>query len=219
MEEFYKYFSWGFIAIGGISGVGLLIRHLAQAKVNYYFSKQLDQHRHDLAIITRNAEYDISKKMFDFEAYAAKRHSVYPELYRAAFEPWDRLSNFNLIVKWDSKDDVMDFDEKSLELRFDKEFTPIVNRLAIAYDYFYMNELYLSENTAKAYGETLKVLRDLAEETLDVFYGFRTTVADINKRNYTYSLENEGETKIEAAEKIQILKEIIYKELSYTHSE
>lgn len=215
MEWIYKYFSLTAV----IAGSWFLIRYLIQKKVDSYFNKRLETYKHDLAIITENAKYDISKKTFDFEAYAAKRHSVYPELYRAAFEPWDRLSNFNLIVKWDSEDNEIDFDEKSLKLRFDEEFTPIMNGLTIAYDYFYMNELYLSENTAKAYRDTLKVLRDLAGETHDVFYSFHANMTDINKRDYTYSLENEGETKIEAAEKIQILKEIIYKELSYTHSE
>lgn len=215
MEWIYKYFSLTAV----IAGSWFLIRYLIQKKVDSYFNKRLETYKHELAIITENAKYDISKKMFDFEAYAAKRHSVYPELYRAAFEPWDRLSNFNFIVKLDSEDNETNFDKKSLEMRFDEEFTPIMNGLAMAYDYFYMNELYLSENTAKAYREALKVLRDLAGETHDVFYIFYANMADINKRDYAYSLENDGETKNKAAEKIQILKEIIYKELSYTHSE
>lgn len=215
MEWFYKYFSLTAV----IAASWFLIRYLIQKKVDSYFNKRLETYKHELAIITENAKYDINKKLFDFEAYAAKRHSVYPELYRAAFEPWDRLSNFNFILKRSSSDIETDLDNRSIEIRFDEEFTPIMRGLAIAYDYFYMNELYLSESTAKAYGETLEALRDLAVETHEVFYNFYTNIADVNERDYTYILDNDGEIKMKAKEKIQTLKGVIYKELSYTHSE
>lgn len=218
MDWIYKYFSWGVIVGGSITLIVFLIKYLIQKKIDSYFNTQLENHKKEIAIITENAKYDISKKLFDFEAYAAKRHSVYPELYRAAFEPWDKLTSFNLILKWSSRDIDMNLDDRSIEIRFDEKFTPIMNELAIAYDYFYMNELYLSENTAKAYKETLESLRDLAGETHEIYYNFYT-IPDVDKLDHTYLLDNDSEIKMKAEEKIQKLKAIIYKELSYTHSE
>lgn len=219
MEWIYKYISWGAIIAGSITGIGFLIKYLIQKKIDSYFTKKIETYKQELAIITENAKYDMSKKLFDFEAYASKKHEVYPELYRAAFEPWDRLSNFKFIIERNSGDIELDLDDGSLEIRFDEEFMPIMRGLVIAYDYFYMNELYLSENTAKAYRETLEVLQELARRTHEIFYNFYANIADINEHTYTYILENDGEDKVKAEEKIQILKGVIYKELSYTHSE
>ena len=53
MEWFNEYIGWGIIAIGGITGIGFLIRHLAETKVNHYFNKQLDQHKHNLDVMAK----------------------------------------------------------------------------------------------------------------------------------------------------------------------
>ena len=58
MEWIYKYIS----ITGIIAGLGISIRYLIQRKIDSYFNVKLENHKKELAILTENAKYDISKK-------------------------------------------------------------------------------------------------------------------------------------------------------------
>ena len=165
----------------------------------------------------KNAEYDLSKKLYDFEAYASKKHAVYPELYSLLFEPWIELSlfrhKFDLHIAHSKKD----LDRDTLKSRFNDELHPIVQKLPNVSKYFYKNELYLSKNATAAYNEAFKELADLAA---NIYLNFRKNSRNDNWQDPSFSLIDIDEEELQRAErKINILKEIIYKELSYTHSE
>ena len=221
MEEFYKYFSWFFvIVVGGIGGVRLLINHLIQTKIKLYFDKQLEEYKNELAIITKNAEYDISKKLFDFEAYASKKHTVYPELYSLAFESWSELSLFNHRFDLEILGSRNDLDTNTLKSHFHNEFMPTSEKLAKAYRYFYKNELYLSKDAAIVCNESLEALRICGRE---IGISFRSNSNDIERqrqvRQFSPLIDVDEKYLRDAEEKIHMLKETIREELSYSHSE
>lgn len=173
-------------------------------------------------IITKNAEYDISKKLFDFEAYASKKHAIYPDLYSLAFELWDELSSFayKFGIKIELRRagfDELGLDNDVLKSSFQTEMEPITDKINEAYNYFYKNELYLSKDTATAYTETLESLRKLVYEIEYRFHTYSTGTDWQNHSVFQYIVAEEITKKCE--EKINILKETIYKELSYTHFE
>lgn len=211
MEWIQKYINGA--AIAGI--VIFLTKYLIQKTIDSYFNKQLENHKRELAVITENAKYDISKKLFDFQAYASKRHTIYPELYRIAYGLLSELSRFgdriNLI-----KDIEADIDKNELRSRFREGHGPILDRLLNAHDYFYKNELYVSENTATAYKEVLTRLRILDEQTS---LSFNLNISNVYWQDPNFLLIENKNHRLKAKEKIDILKETMYKELSYTHSE
>jgi uncharacterized membrane-anchored protein YhcB (DUF1043 family) len=216
-EWFNEYVGWGFIVIGVITGVGLLIRYLAETKVNYYFNKQLDQHKHNLDIITKNIEYGISKKLYDFEAYASKKHTVYPELYSLTFGFWQEISRFRSRFDRDIKFSKNDMNKETLEQHFYEKIQPLVEKIPKVYDYFYKNELYLSKATAEVYEKAMHAQIYFIDKIID---SFNSNLENSNWQDSSFSLikiKEEDYDKVD--DKIYLLKEIIYKELSYTHSE
>lgn len=139
MEWIYKYFSLAAV----IAGSWLLIRYLIQKKVDSYFNKRLEIYKHELAIITENAKYDISKKLYDFEAYASKKHVVYPEIYRLVFEPWSELSQYNRRRGLAGATNEDEMNMKVLESSYRKNIKPAIDKLDKAYDYFYKKRIIL----------------------------------------------------------------------------
>src|SRR4051794_21172355 len=91
MEWIYKYFSYTAV----IAGLGFLIKYLIQKKIDSYFNTKLEDHKKELAVMTEKAKYNISRKLFDFEAYAIKKHTIYPELYQLVFEIPGKMSVFS----------------------------------------------------------------------------------------------------------------------------
>lgn len=217
MEELYKYFSWGFIVIGGVSGVGLLIRHFTQTKVNYYFNKQLEQYKHDLAIITENAKYDINKKLYDFEAYASKKHVVYPELYRIIYEIWQELTRFRYEFDGKLKNSKQGISEDELSLYYYEKLAPVSIKIMNVYEYFGINELYLSKTISIAFEQALDAQSDFMNTIENDF--FRNLETDSRQDPDFWLIDNDRKYQHEATEKLNMLKETVYKELSYTHSE
>ena len=164
--------------------------------------------------MTKNAEYDISKKLFDFEAYASKKHTVYPELYGQAFEIWTELkvsiSKFN-------KEEKTHLDKDALERRFYEGLTPIASKFNTAFDYFYRNELYLSKNTAIAYEDAMRTQFSFLEK---IGVNFQENLNDDDWQDPAFLLiKTDQEHYHSIKEKMSALKEIMYKELSYTHFE
>lgn len=195
MEWIYKYFS--FTAV--IAFLVFLVKYLIQKKIDSYFNTKLEDHKKELAVMTEKAKYDISRKLFDFEAYATKKHTVYPELYHRMFEIRRQYAVLTVNMGFSNRTESKE--ETSLKLMaFMKGVDDAIKN---AGEYFNNNELFLSKNVVSIYWETWDLLMNLQKD----FY----------KREYTSSFAHKEVSKVQ--EKIEILKEAIYKELSYSHFE
>ena len=177
MEWIYKYFSLTAV----IAGLGFLIKYLIQKKIDSYFNTKLEDHKKELAVMTERAKYDISRKLFDFEAYAIKKHTIYPELYQLVFEVPRKMSVFTYLKEI-------------------KEVEDAINNLS---DYFNKNELFLSKDVVSNYWVIFDLILNL--------HGYFFTGGE----NRDFIHEEVRELKKE----IEILKEVMYEELSYSHFE
>lgn len=213
MEAIREFINWSVIIVG----IWALIRYLIQKKIESYFNKQLENYKKELAVLTENAKYDISKKLFDFEAYASKKHAVYPELYSLAFETWTELKWFRFSFDAGIADSKKDLDADKLISYFHEKLEPITEKISDAYNYFYKNELYLSKNTATAYEEVLRSQSIFIQRIANSFYRNYRGNDWKDPTFWLITLDQEDFDKVD--EKVRILKETIYKELSYTHFE
>lgn len=196
MEWIYKYFSIAAV----IAGFGFLIRYLIQKKIDSYFNKKLEDHKKDLAVLTEKAKYDISKKLFDFEAYAIKKHTIYPVLYQRMFEI---LRLFGaLIIKMGPKRPA-DLTKEEYSLMLIKNIKEVEGAINNVREYYNYNQLFLSKKVVSAFGDTWDLIMNLRKELYD--------------REYNMSFTQTEVLKID--EKIELLKEVIYEELSYSHFE
>ncbi|MDM5455237.1 hypothetical protein [Peribacillus simplex] len=195
MEWIYKYFSLTAV----IAGVGFLIKYLVQKKIDSYFNTKLEDHKTELAVMTERAKYDISRKLFDFEAYATKKHTIYPELYQRMFEI--RRQYAVLTIKMGISNRTDSKEETSLKLM--EVIKGVDDAIKNAGEYFNNNELFLSKNVISTYWETWYLLMNLQKD----FYN----------KEYNSSFAHKEISKVQ--EKIDILKEAIHKELSYSHFE
>ena len=212
MEWIYKYISLTAV----IAALWFLVRYLIQKKIDSYFNKRLETYKQELTIITENAKYDISKKLYDFEAYASKKHVVYPELYSLAFEPWRELSGFRYGFDRDIKHSKKDMDEKELDICFHEALMPITDKISVAYSYFYKNELYLSRSAAIVFEDAMFAQIIFASKIMDSFE--RNITGDWRDSSFLL-IDIDNEDYERAEKKFVILKEVVYRELSYTHSE
>lgn len=215
MEWIYKYISWGFFIGGSITAIGFLIRYLIQKKIDSYFNKQLEQYKQELSIISENIKYDINRKLFDFEAYASKKHTVYPELYRLLLESWDDISSIRFNFDIDIMFIKTDLDTCTLASRFYKEMKIFATKLDEAHDYFRKNDLYLSREASVACTKAFRgqsvfqrlVMDSFAENSLGDKW------KDISFRLINVDTEHSDKVK----DNILELKEILYKELSHAN--
>lgn len=213
MEWIYKYFS--FTAI--IVGLGFLFRYLIQKKIDSYFNKQLEQYKQELTIITENVKYDINKKLFDFEAYASKKHTIYPQVYQLVSESWNEILQFRYRFDIEVKISMRDLNSDELLSYFYEKLLPITGKNSNAYKYVFKEDLYLSNEVSSAYAEAL----DAQSEFLEIIKNsFHRNYKNVNWDDPDFWLiEVDDEVYNKASEKVRTLKQIIYKELSYTHHE
>lgn len=217
MDTIRDYISWSVIIGGSITFIGFLIRYLIQKKIDSYFNTKLENHKKELAVLTENAKYDISKKLFDFEAYASKKHTVYPELYSLTFGFWQEISRFRSRFDRDIKFSKNDMNKETFEQHFYEKIQPLVEKIPKVYDYFYKNELYLSKATAEVYEKAMHAQINFIDKIID---SFNSNLENSNWQDSSFSLIKIKEEDYDNVDnKIYLLKEIIYKELSYTHSE
>lgn len=193
MEWIYKPFSYTAVIVG----LGFLIKYLIQRKIDSYFNKKLEQHKQELAVMTEKAKYDISRKLFDFEAYATKKHTIYPELYQRVFEVRQSIIGYDIQT---ADKTLRIYDYKNLSLYDEKVFN---DKLMTARDYYYKNVLFLSKNVAS-----------ICLVTLGELYLFSRLE---NRKNF--AADNVSKAQDEIDKKIELLKETIYEELSYSHFE
>lgn len=188
LDWVYKYFS----AVAIISGIGFLIRYLIQKKIDSYFSTKLEKYKQDLNLLTEQTKYDLNKKMFDFEAFASQKHSIYPELYRRLFAIWWDFNEYINCIKSDNPNITL-FDEKSMRVNSNQEE---------AIRYYKEVELYLSKEVAS---KSWTYLITLQNQILTVE---PTSDWGIVRRSHD-----------EILDKLNLLKEQLHKELSYSHFE
>ncbi len=137
--------------------------------------------------MTEKAKYDISRKPFDFEAYAIKKHTIYPELYQLVFEVPRKMSVFSYLK----------------EVTFSERIKEVEDAMDNLLDYFNKNELFLSKDVVSTYWVTWDLIMNLH----GYFY--------IGEENRSFVLEEVSKIRKE----IEILKEVMYEELSYSHFE
>ncbi|MFK9120511.1 hypothetical protein ACJEBK_27245 [Peribacillus frigoritolerans] len=201
MEWIYKYFSFTVIIGGFIGGLGFLIKYLIQRKIDSYFNKRLEDHKQELAVMTERSKYDISKKLFDFEAYAAKKHTIYPELYQRMFESWTKVNRISFQIQNPNTFDFDELEKHGIYKRND-EISEFARLLHDAMKYYKTNELFLSKDVSACCWGVITAMRELSEKF------------DKNDYNSDFMM---GEDKIKLA--MRVLKEIMHKELSYSHFE
>lgn len=213
MEWIYKYIG----VTGIITAAGFLIKYLIQKKIDSYFNKKLETYKQELAVITENAKYDISKKLFDFEAYASKKHAVYPELYAITFEFWSELTKFTYKFDLSTEFSKENMDRDAFEKLFYKALRQITAKLPEVQNYFWKNELYLSKDMSKAFEDVLYSQRNFLNKILD---SFQKNIKNDNWQDRSFKLVKIPDDDFKRhKETMQVLKDTVYRELSYTHSE
>ncbi|MFE4812804.1 hypothetical protein ACFQ9Y_16945 [Peribacillus simplex] len=205
MEWIYKPFSYTAVIVA----VGFLIKYLIQKKIDSYFNTKLEDHKKELAVMTEKAKYDISRKLFDFEAYATKKHIVYPELYQHVFSRYTEIAEFLIKTQvkysW-SSDTIHDLtklsEEKTAELL--SEFTHVLKNSRQSLQYFAENELFLSQ--------------EISSQTQEIFGNLQTLAAGLFVDPVYDKPAIWREMKIIQL-KMRRLKKEFHKELSYSHFE
>lgn len=209
MEWLYKYISVTAI----IGGLWLLIKYYIQKKIDSYFNSKLALHKQELNDLTERTRYDLSKRLFDFEAYATKKHEVYPVIYSEIFETLNKMreyqsdieAEFNLVEDcfYDlTSDEQIDFDQNLLYYKY-KQTYEVHEVHKNAADYYFSNELFFSKSVAFECGYVLKLMRNMINCYFD--------------HQYNKPLLNERLLELER--KIDQIKTILHEELSYSHTE
>ncbi|MFF2500186.1 hypothetical protein [Peribacillus sp. NPDC058075] len=222
MEWIYKYFSYTAV----IAGLGFLIKYHIQKKIDSYFNaelenhkqelnKKLEDHKKELAVMTEKAKYDLTRKLFDFEAYAIKKHTIYPEIFHQLYNTFGELflltNKVSKLVRVDENqlDKVYNFDgldEVEITQRDEQAFKVSLRKNEIN-EYFTINQIYLSEEVSASCLNILDEIKMVKSEFESQF----------KKNIFTPSFFKEKNKNIK--KKIKLLNRVIYKELSYSHFE
>ncbi len=208
MEWFYK--SISILTIIG-AGLWVLSRYYIQKKIDSYFHSNLAIHKQELNDLTERTKYDLSKKLFDFEAYAIKKHDVYPVIYNNIVETFNKMKSFQKEIEAEfvleenrcydlTNDYQIDFDRELLYFKFiSSSAVREVHENAV--EYYSNNELFISESVAIECDHVLKLMGNMVTCYLDHHYDKPV----LNK--YLVELES----------KIEDLKKRMQGELSYSH--
>lgn len=73
------------LASGGISAGTLVAfgRSLIEKRIDHHWTTKLEDHKHQLDVLTEGARFDYARKIHDFGLFSSKRHEVYSHLYEA----------------------------------------------------------------------------------------------------------------------------------------
>ncbi|PRS26917.1 hypothetical protein C6W19_24280 [Bacillus sp. RJGP41] len=213
MEWIYKYFSY----TAFIAGLGFLIKYLIQKKIDSYFSTKLEKHKQELAVLTERSKYDISRKLFDFEAYAIKKHTIYPELYQRVNQVWDQLSSFT--SNW-GENFVEELDLDKRNKRFSLENKEIGKKIVNEFEQFHKEELFLSRDVTSAYWDLLVEMQGFSILLMKNYMMNLETTQTRDKHNSIIgNLMVIEYNVITISGKVDFLRDVMYKELSYSHFE
>lgn len=209
MEWLYKYISVTAI----IGGLWLLIKYYIQKKIDSYFNSKLAVHKQELNDLTERTRYDLSKRLFDFEAYATKKHEVYPIIYSKIFETINEIREYQSDIEAEfnlnedrlydlTSDEQIDFNRDLLLYKYKKSYA-VHEVHKKATDYFFSNELFFSKNVALECSYVLKLMENMITCYFD--------------HEYNKPMLNEGLIELEG--KIEQIKTILHEELSYSQHE
>ncbi|SIR37946.1 hypothetical protein SAMN05878482_103478 [Peribacillus simplex] len=205
MEWIYKYFSLTAV----IAGLGFLIKYLIQRKIDSYFNTKLEDHKQELTVMSEKVKYDISKKLFDFEAYATKKHIVYPELYQHVFsisiEITELLAVAEVRYSWEP-DTIHDLTKLSKEQETElwDKLTDLLINCRKSLMYFEENELFLSQ--------------EISDQVREIFVDLNTLLTNLFE-DHVYDKPTVSKESRLIQNKIIRLKKEFHKELSYSHYE
>ena len=208
MDWLYKYIGITTI-IGG--GLWLLIKYYIQKKIDSYFNSKLAVHKQELNNLTERTRYDLSKRLFDFEAYATKKHEVYPVIYSKIFETFNKMKEFQCDIEAEfslyedrlydlTNDEQIDFNRDLLLYKYKQSYA-VHEVHKNAADYYFSNELFFSKSVTLEFDYVLKLMEDMITCYFD----------------HLYNKPMLNENLIELEKKIEQIKEILHEELSYSH--
>lgn len=191
MKTFYEILGY-ITSVSIISGLVLyLIRALIKDKINNYFGKKMENHKHNLQLITEQAKFDYQRKIQDFGLYTTKRHEAYAEVYKLVLIAYGKVTDLRGLRRvlsfedYDSEDIKKYLEEKKIPTRkiteivgkwdVDREiavkeirgyeklrfFQEARNDYAEARNYLYLNELYMADEIVKDVGNVLERLGKL----------------------------------------------------------
>lgn len=176
-----------------ITALGFLARYLIQKYIDYYFGQKLEYFKGEVNQVVEKHKYSLNKKMFDFEAYAVKKHSIYPELYKKLYIGWKEMHDYASAIESSSEEYYFDQVKKE----------SITKNLLNLIEYFAEVELYLSKEVS---GKSWKIIVSFQNYIFDLF-DFPPNKIEIRQGNR------------DVFNTLKELKEQLHKELSYSHFE
>lgn len=207
--------------------------------IKSFFDKKLENHKHNLELVTRQIDHDYQRRLHDFNLYATKVHEVYAMLYSyfaeaktstdiatSLFRQYPDFTQFSeqRLVDYlkekqaDSKriDDILfHFQNKHLLALMVQGHTDLVaiseaDKLKVkAIRYWYQSELYLSE-------EASKLLNTISDSLQSSLVDERMLAFDkLNGKNPRYeNISNFEETRKSITNDLIKLKETMQLEIS-----
>lgn len=141
----------GVIGISSLSsltivGFGIFaFRKYIGSQIEHLFGKRLEDHKHELSLITEAAKFDFQRKIHDFTLYATKKHEAYAELNNALQNAAGKISDLE-------------------DMQKEHNFTETQHALREAVSRFHGYYLYLSPSIIDIIIQLLENLQKLLEE-------------------------------------------------------
>lgn len=213
---------------------------LARKIIDFYFNAKLEKQKIESTITVEHEKHDISKKQYVFQTSVNKKHEVYPELHRLAYETWNELLRFGRrydselfmaeksldLIAFDSEGRIIkkNVDQESLMARIEIEsrFLEMLqipqNKLRETNEYFKKNEIYLSKHISEAYMEVIQALNHCIWECFSSYKMKHKSDDEFWKFRFEEFFDEREIFKI-TEDIIHTLKDTISKELSHVHFE
>lgn len=214
------------------SVVTLIISTLIKGGIGFYYSRKLEDFKKDLSTLLEYEKFDFQRRIHDFSLYSSQRHIVYPELYKLIITTFNniRYSNYcpvtnektmresylvNLLrekrykeeqiekylIMWrENPTSVFDILE---DVFIRKDAAEISKGNEKLFEYFNLNELFLSDKLSQIVDETVANLTQLSAEVPHILF-----------YNNSHDLELTEAMIREINNQVQHIKSIIKDELS-----
>jgi hypothetical protein len=72
----------------------LFVKSSIKGIITHYFNKNLENHKHELTLITEAIRLDHQRKIHDFSLYSNKKHEVYPEIFKMLLNSFRKIRFF-----------------------------------------------------------------------------------------------------------------------------
>lgn len=100
-------FSLGTIPISILSALLAVwggVEFYAKKRLDLEFSKHIEQHKAELQQIRDQINFDLGRKMKDFDLYTTKRHQVYPELLGLFLVAGEKIGDYGNVRRYNISD-------------------------------------------------------------------------------------------------------------------